>query len=302
MSKNSWFMMPVMAAAVLLTVPGLSAPAWAQGTDTCQWANDGECDEPGIGTGVCEAGTDASDCTGVGLDTCEWANDGECDEPDIGTGVCAAGTDTGDCRPAGGIAPTGGKGDGPGVGDNSCQWANDGECDDPGIGTGACQAGTDQNDCAGVGLNTCQWAGDGECDEPVIGTGVCTAGTDTTDCRPGAGGGPVGSPIGGGAQTAACPANFQQVSGTSISCHCGPQQISGAVWGTMTYTSDSSICVAAVHAGVIPASGGTVTAEAAPGCDTYPGTANNGISTSDWAAWDASFFFPSISNGSCGGK
>ena len=298
MSRKSWLFAPVMAAAALIAAPVLPAPAWAQGVDSCQWANDGECDEPGIGTGACEAGTDATDCTGVGLNTCEWANDGECDEPNIGTGVCAAGTDTGDCRPAGGVGPVGGKGGGPGVGDNSCQWANDGECDDPGIGTGACPVGTDQNDCAGVGLNTCQWAGDGECDEPGIGTGVCTAGTDTTDCRPAAGGA-----VGGGVQqAAACPATFQQVSGGSISCSCGPQQMTGTAWGTMTYTDDSSICAAAVHAGAIPASGGTVTAQAAAGCNSYPATTNNGIATSEWGSWGASFFFPSVSDGSCSGK
>ncbi|MDF1524261.1 MAG: hypothetical protein P1P87_15775, partial [Trueperaceae bacterium] len=33
--------------------------AWA---NTCMWAFDGECDEPGIGTGLCAAGTDTSDC------------------------------------------------------------------------------------------------------------------------------------------------------------------------------------------------------------------------------------------------
>jgi hypothetical protein len=28
----------------------------------CVWAFDGECDEPGIGTGICEPGTDTTDC------------------------------------------------------------------------------------------------------------------------------------------------------------------------------------------------------------------------------------------------
>lgn len=37
-----------------------AAPATAQ---VCQYANDGECDEPGIGTSVCEAGTDTADCS-----------------------------------------------------------------------------------------------------------------------------------------------------------------------------------------------------------------------------------------------
>jgi hypothetical protein len=32
------------------------------GNDSCQFAFDDECDEPGIGTGACDPGTDATDC------------------------------------------------------------------------------------------------------------------------------------------------------------------------------------------------------------------------------------------------
>lgn len=38
-----------------------SAPA---GDDSCQYAFDGECDHPGVGTGACPDGTDVSDCGG----------------------------------------------------------------------------------------------------------------------------------------------------------------------------------------------------------------------------------------------
>ena len=44
-----------------------------RGVDTCQWANDGECDDPGIGTGACDQGTDYSDCWRIA------DNDGRCD-------------------------------------------------------------------------------------------------------------------------------------------------------------------------------------------------------------------------------
>ena len=87
---------------------GTDDDAWA---NTCPWAFDGECDEPGIGTGLCSAGTDTADCRGGHgfADTCRWAFDGECDEPGIGTGLCAAGTDTSDCasiaRAPGGADP-----------------------------------------------------------------------------------------------------------------------------------------------------------------------------------------------------
>ncbi len=109
--------------------------------NSCPWAFDGECDEPGIGTGVCLPGTDTFDCYGVGFDwsnSCPWAFDGECDEPGIGTGACLPGTDTFDCRGASFDWS------------NSCPWAFDGECDEPGIGTGVCLPGTDTYDCAQV--------------------------------------------------------------------------------------------------------------------------------------------------------
>ena len=72
-----------------------------RGVDTCRWANDGECDAPGIGTGACTRGTDYSDCwriaEGVEDNSCQWANDNECDEPGFGTGACTQATDLTDC-------------------------------------------------------------------------------------------------------------------------------------------------------------------------------------------------------------
>ena len=71
-----------------------------RGVDTCRWANDGECDDPGIGTGACTQGTDYSDCwriaEGVEDNSCRWANDNECDEPGFGTGACTQATDLAD--------------------------------------------------------------------------------------------------------------------------------------------------------------------------------------------------------------
>ncbi|MBI1948566.1 MAG: hypothetical protein HYS27_22960 [Deltaproteobacteria bacterium] len=40
----------------------VAADGAAGGNDSCQFANDGECDHPGVGTGACEDGTDISDC------------------------------------------------------------------------------------------------------------------------------------------------------------------------------------------------------------------------------------------------
>jgi hypothetical protein len=65
------------------------------------------------------------------------------------------------------------------------------------------------------------------------------------------------------------------------------------IWGTDFYTDDSSICTAAVHAGLITAQeGGTVTIEVLPDHFPYHGTARNGISSRHWMDhWPGSFTF-----------
>ena len=66
----------------------------------------------------------------------------------------------------------------------------------------------------------------------------------------------------------------------------------GNVWGTTTYTADSSICAAAVHAGVIQASaGGEVTFEIVTGLDAYEGTTANGITTLSYGPYGTAFIF-----------
>lgn len=62
----------------------------------------------------------------------------------------------------------------------------------------------------------------------------------------------------------------------------------GAVWGTDIYTSDSSVCAAAIHAGVITdADGGLVIVRYEPGLESYASTTRNGITTEEYGAWDA---------------
>lgn len=117
-------------------------PPRTGGNDTCRWANDNECDEPGIGTGACTAGTDRSDCIRIMEnredDSCRWARDGECDEPNFGTGACVQGTDRSDC---GDIAWMRNQAD-------SCATAFNGVCEEPGRGRG-CEPRTDRSDCHG---------------------------------------------------------------------------------------------------------------------------------------------------------
>jgi hypothetical protein len=66
----------------------------------------------------------------------------------------------------------------------------------------------------------------------------------------------------------------------------------GVVWGSDTYTADSSVCTAAVHAGLISlAGGGDVTIEMRPGQQAYQGSDRNGASTLSYGSYDASFVF-----------
>ena len=68
--------------------------------------------------------------------------------------------------------------------------------------------------------------------------------------------------------------------------------VASEVWGTDIYTDDSSIGSAAVHYGLITfASGGTVAIRILPGQASYTGSLRNGITSSDYAAWDGSFEF-----------
>jgi hypothetical protein len=92
---------------------------------------------------------------------------------------------------------------------------------------------------------------------------------------------------------AACPSTMTDLRGTgqARTCHCGPDTMGGGVWGTDFYTDDSSICAAALHAGVISTAGGTVTAVAAPGRISYQGSVRNGVESHDFAEWHGSFYF-----------
>ena len=64
----------------------------------------------------------------------------------------------------------------------------------------------------------------------------------------------------------------------------------GSVWGTDKYTTDSSICKAAVHSGAIDnASGGNAKVEVIAGESSYTGSVKNGVSTSNWGSYQNSF-------------
>lgn len=78
--------------------------------------------------------------------------------------------------------------------------------------------------------------------------------------------------------------------GATGQVECAPNGAFGSVWGTGTYTSDSSVCTAAVHYGWIShGAGGVVSFRQVPGQEAYGGSVQNGVTTSDYGSWTASF-------------
>lgn len=85
-------------------------------------------------------------------------------------------------------------------------------------------------------------------------------------------------------------AGFENGKTVKFSCPAGGGGKEGTVWGTDTYTLDSSICTAAVHAGKLQLdSGGPVTIEMRPGESAYKGSLRNGIKTNDYGQYGSSF-------------
>lgn len=86
------------------------------------------------------------------------------------------------------------------------------------------------------------------------------------------------------------PKELRGRNGQQFTYVCPPNGAPARVWGTDLYTDDSSICVAAVHAGrITPIAGGTVTIEIRPGQSSYMGTGRNGVLSEGYGAWHGSF-------------
>ena len=91
---------------------------------------------------------------------------------------------------------------------------------------------------------------------------------------------------------AGCSYNANQIhaevgTATTVACPAGCAE--GGLWGTDVYTGDSGICRAAIHAGLIPADGGTVVVILEPGRPAYRGSLRNGIRSADYATYRLSF-------------
>ena len=101
----------------------------------------------------------------------------------------------------------------------------------------------------------------------------------------------------GGRGWTATAAEFEGQNGQRYAYECpvpGPNDnLSGNdVWGTTTYTDDSSVCTAAVNYGLITfESGGTVTIEMRAGLASYTGSNRNGTTTESSGRSTGSFVF-----------
>ena len=78
--------------------------------------------------------------------------------------------------------------------------------------------------------------------------------------------------------------------GAQYEYDCPPNGTAYGIWGTNTYTDDSSVCTAAVHAGLITLKkGGKVKIEMRDGLASYRASKRNGIKSNPYPAWPASF-------------
>ena len=87
-------------------------------------------------------------------------------------------------------------------------------------------------------------------------------------------------------------AEYRGSDGLLVTYDCPPDGVLGTVWGTDVYTDDSSVCTAAVHAGLITeVEGGEVVIEISAGLEAYEGSTANGVTTSAYGSWSGSFSF-----------
>lgn len=85
---------------------------------------------------------------------------------------------------------------------------------------------------------------------------------------------------------------FKQDVGRTYTFMCPREGTAQIVWGSDVYTTDSSICTAAVHAGLITLEGGgEVTIEFKGGRQVYGSTTRNGITSYTYGEYPHSFIF-----------
>lgn len=101
----------------------------------------------------------------------------------------------------------------------------------------------------------------------------------------------------------ACPSTYKDLSAEQkagdFTCKCTSK--GGDVYGTGTYTADSSICDAAIQMGIVTGQDhtGNVTVKGGPGCPAYKSDSINGVSSKSWGKYEASFYFPAKGDFKC---
>jgi len=124
-------------------------------------------------------------------------------------------------------------------------------------------------------------------------------GPERTLRAPGGGGGTGTDGSGDGSAETAAPADWSSDSesyattvGTRLYLSCPAGGTAQPVWGTDVYTDDSSVCTAAVHAGLITlADGGRVRIEIKASQNAYQGSTRNGVTSQSYGHWGGSFSF-----------
>jgi len=85
-------------------------------------------------------------------------------------------------------------------------------------------------------------------------------------------------------------AEFELQIGDSGTHECPPGGSPQQLWGTGPFTDDSSICTAAVFAGVIDlVDGGTVTFTSVEPLSSYDGGESNGVVANEYGEWPGAF-------------
>ena len=143
-----------------------------------------------------------------------------------------------------------------------------------GLGSAGCSKPKNQNSTGGTG------------------GGVSSASADNSNTGPSSSVPPSSAGKGTPTTWEANASSFNAKDGETFTLACSPGGTEHSVWGSDIYTSDSSICTAGVHSGLITyQQGGTVTIELRPGRAIYGCSERNGVTTSSYGSYQRSFVF-----------
>lgn len=164
----------------------------------------------------------------------------------------------------------------------------------PAVDTGSDSAGPDAMADAGQGTPDVATSDLGAGDTGAIDRGPADTGpadTGPADTGPRDTGPGDAGPLTATWTTTAQPLRAQ--SGAYFTFSCPASGAPANIWGTDAYTDDSSICTAAVHAGLATLTGGGVfTIQIIPGLAAYTGSVRNGITSLSFTSFTGSFRFP----------